>query len=246
MIDPGMKAILRIDDIQAYAYSDISAKMIEDAKLRNFRLVLGVIPKDFSEDKSIVRILKRNICNLELAIHGWDHGKYQAGEEYEFEDISEEEARIKIKEAETILQKISGKKPVTFIPPGNKISKGAARVLEEEGVRYLSADYTSSEYGMTATTFDFAKNELISNDEIFRRCEESFGKNKDCVIVLHPQDYLTDEKIDPEKYAQYENLLDGLRLRGVLSITFSDLDPVEESKPRDLPIFLQTDFRQFR
>jgi len=217
------KVVLRLDDIQAHAYTEISKKIITDTTNHNMKLVLGVIPYNFPLDKPINKVLKKNSCNLELALHGWDHFLSQETEEYEFEDMKEAEAASKIRDGKKILEQIDGQPVITFIPPGNLISDETKKVLDDEGIKYLSGDSQSSVYGLDATTFDFQNNKLIDNEEILKRCDEKFSQNKFCVIVLHPQDYLTDDKIDLEKYGKYINLLEELRNQQIESITFRDL-----------------------
>jgi peptidoglycan/xylan/chitin deacetylase (PgdA/CDA1 family) len=221
--DSDKKIILRVDDIQAFAYEEISKMMIKDAARFNMRMTLGVIPDKFLQDKFFDRVIKSNNCNLELAMHGWDHSSSEESGEFEFENMGEEEATGKIEEGKKILEEIGGQPVVTFIPPGNEISDATKKVLEEEGIRYLSADNESSEYGMNATTFDFPNKKLIEISDVMEACEKRFDKGKNCVIVIHPQDYLTDDKIDQEKYQQYIGLLEELRNKEVKSVTFSDL-----------------------
>jgi predicted deacetylase len=217
------KIILRVDDIQAFAYQEISKMMIKDAAKYNMRLTLGVIPDKFLQDKYFDKIIKSNSCNLELAIHGWDHSSSEENGEFEFEGMGEEEAAQKIREGKKILEEVGGKPAVTFIPPGNEVSDATKKVLEEEGIRYLSGDNESSEYGMNATTYDFPNKKLIEISEVMEACEKRFDQEKNCVIVVHPQDYLTDEMIDQEKYQQYIGLMEELRKNEVMSVTFSDL-----------------------
>jgi peptidoglycan/xylan/chitin deacetylase (PgdA/CDA1 family) len=217
------KVILRLDDVQAFAYSDVTKKIIEDSVKRNMKMVLGVIPYNFSEDKLIDRELERNKCNLELALHGWNHSEYQETGEYEFENADQAEASDKIKEGKKILEKIGGEPVDTFIPPGNMISDDTKMILEKEGIKYLSGDNESSAYGMDATTYDFPNGKLIDNSEILKRCEDRFSQDEFCVIVIHPQDYLTDEKIDEDKYGNFISLLEELQNRKIQAVTFRDL-----------------------
>jgi hypothetical protein len=217
------KIILRLDDIQAFAYSEISQMMIEDSISRKMKLVLGVIPYNLTQDAFITNVLKKNNCNLELALHGWDHSISPETGVYEFEDMDEAEAASKIKEGKSILEQIGGQPVVTFIPPGNLISSSTKKVLKQEGIKYLSGDTESSIYGIDATTYDFQSKKLNDNSDILNKCDERFSKNKFCVIVIHPQDYLTDDKIDEDKYSQFINLLDEFRNEQVLSITFNSL-----------------------
>jgi hypothetical protein len=218
------KIILRVDDIQAYSFRESSISIIRDAQKYNMKLVLGIIPVNILEDGEVVKKIKQNKCNLELALHGWDHMAPQADGSFEFESIGKNEALVKIREGKKTLEKISDKQVLTFIPPGNRISLDAKKALNEEGIKYLSGDDdTNSDYGMSVATFDFLANKLIENEEVLKKCDSRFDQKKICVIVVHPQDYMTDDKIDPEKYRKFTDLLTELRNRNVYSTTFSEL-----------------------
>jgi hypothetical protein len=218
------KIVLRVDDIQANAYKPMTEAMIKDAQRYNMRLVLGIIPKNLLQDKKMVRFLKKNSCNLEAALHGWAHLTDEEDDLFEFEEMGIEDARSKIQEGEKILEDIFATQIVTFIPPGNKLSEETEEVLNEEGFKYISSGYVGGKFDMTAGTFDFPSKSLISNDEILERCEAKFGKEEPCIIVMHPQDYMTEGKPDTEKYRSYIDLLDRLRKKNVYSVTFSELD----------------------
>jgi peptidoglycan/xylan/chitin deacetylase (PgdA/CDA1 family) len=218
------KVILRVDDIQANAYRVMIENMVKDAQKYNMRLVLGIIPKDFLQDKKMVRFLKKNSCNMEAALHGWSHVSDEKDDLFEFEEMGTEEARVKIQDGKKILAQVFENPVVTFIPPGNEISDETKEVLDEEGIEYVSSGYVGGDFDMTAGTYDFPSKTLVGNDEILKRCEAKFAEKKPCIIVMHPQDYMTDDKPDSGKYRSYVDLLDILRSEKVYSVTFSDLE----------------------
>ncbi|MFC1727737.1 hypothetical protein ACFL0Y_04400, partial [Patescibacteria group bacterium] len=41
------QVVLRIDDVQAYAWQEVTQKMVEEATMRKIPLVLGIIPANF-------------------------------------------------------------------------------------------------------------------------------------------------------------------------------------------------------
>jgi hypothetical protein len=47
--------------------------MIRDAYQYNAPTVAGVIPKTIKDEVLIDNFLKRESCNIEIALHGWDH-----------------------------------------------------------------------------------------------------------------------------------------------------------------------------
>lgn len=200
--------ILRIDDIQAFAWRDISIKMIDEAFGRNMPVVLGIIPKGLEEDKKILNYLKRNSCNIEIAQHGWEN----IDDPYapEFGDLTEEEAYKRIIKGKAVLEKITDEPIITFIPPNNIYSAGTAIALEKTGFKIISSE--GNEYfDYTATTYDFDVDSLTPVTEIINQCQKGLDKNNLCIIMIHPQDYAVEGKLDSEKYKNYLELLDELK-----------------------------------
>jgi hypothetical protein len=56
-----------------------------------------------------------------------------------------------------------------------------------------------------------------------KKCETRFAQNEHCIIMLHPQDYVTNEKLDEKKYKEYLRLLNELEKRDIATITFQQL-----------------------
>src|SRR5262249_13376226 len=101
--DPsGQMIILRIDDVQDYASHAATIQMIEDAEAKGMPVVAGVIPKDVTLDQSLVDYLRTKECNIEIALHGYDHQPIERVEDgtrihsAEFERLSAREARTRI------------------------------------------------------------------------------------------------------------------------------------------------------
>lgn len=209
--------ILRLDDVQAYTWANISMKIIDDAFTRNAPLVVGVIPKGLEEDKEMVRFLEKNSCNLEIALHGYNHRQ----DVPEFGAISEREARKKIEKGKTILEELTNEPIVTFIPPNNAYSIAAGLALMKSGFKTISSGGGGG-LDFTASTYDFGTNELIPVKDVVDKCEKAFDRNKPCVIMLHPQDYATNGLLDEAKYSNYLMLLDELKRRNVFFTTMRD------------------------
>lgn len=213
------KAILRVDDVQAYAYYDATRRMLEDAEKYNKKLVLGVIPKDFSKDKKIVNTVLKHSCNAEIAMHGYDHSMDPENESHEFDSIDETLAKGKIILGKRELTETLGQEIHTFIPPGNQLAGNIRKVFALEGISYISEDDYGSSTDMTVSTYDFRNDLMVDNRDVLEACLLKFAENKPCVIVLHPQDYMTGDDVDEEKYSKYIELLKALDKLGVYSTT---------------------------
>ena len=221
--------ILRLDDIQGHAWQDTQITMLDDVMKDDIPMSLGVIPKGLRGDKRIYYFLKRNRCKFEIAQHGWDHGGQYDEESPEFVDLSKEDAYKRIMRGKKVLEKLVEGSITTFIPPNNAYSKGTAEALDIAGFTVLSAA-KDSEYGYTVSTFDGSLKELTPISDVLDACEKSWVDGKTCIIMLHPQDYMTDNKLDRAKYENYFlPLLQGLSSLDADFITFEDLAAAQSS-----------------
>lgn len=221
--------VLRLDDVQAYSWRGISMQMIRDAYKFNAPIVAGVIPKWLEEDRVLVRFLKRESCNIEIALHGWDHfgtGMNTLHIPYatEFWDIDYERARERIEMWKKVLEPLSNRPITTFIPPFNIASADAIRAISDAWIQIYSAIGTGA-YDYHSTTYNFDKKRIVPVDELIENCEDAFEKYKLCVIMMHPQDYANSQKtLDETLYNNYYlGMLERFSELGVVFVTFDDL-----------------------
>lgn len=216
--------ILRVDDIQAYAWWESQERIIKDAMDRDMTLVLGIIPyvskiNNFQDDKRIYNLVKENRCSVEIALHGYTH----QGEEGEFADLSFEEADKKIRKGLEILNKIEPN-VLTFIPPNNKISNESLKALNSYGIEIVSAGYLEGDYGFTSSVFDWENKKLENYSDVINECNEILNQNKTCIIMIHPQDYVNENgELDEKKYKNYLGLLNGIEELNATIVNFRDM-----------------------
>ena len=208
--------ILRIDDIQAYYLQDIQIKMIKDTLKHNKTISLSVIPLNIHEDEELTTFLKKNKCNLEIGLHGYNNT------DYEFSSISYIDADKKVTAGLRELNQIE-KEIITFIPPNNECSEGCRDAVYDSGIRIISSGFENKEFGFSASTYDWTNRTLTDYEEVLLECGNELDKNETCIIMIHPQDYITDGELDSEKYNQYISLLDGLDGLNATIVTFRDL-----------------------
>lgn len=221
IITSSRMAIIRIDDIQAYYLEDISIKMMDDAKSRGIPLSLGVIPKAIDENTPIRQYLKKNLCWLEIAQHGWDHQGITP-DTPEFYGVDKATATSDINRGKVILENLTEEKITTFIPPLNSVSDDAREVITEAGIRIISSEGINKfDYG--ATSFNFLTDTLNSPETILRDCKTRVELTSLCVVMMHPQDFTTKNALDPVKYAMYLDTLDSLQGANYTFVRFKDL-----------------------
>ena len=221
IIKSSRMAIIRIDDIQAYFLEDISIKMMDDAKSRGIPLSLGVIPKSIDENTPIHRYLKKNLCWVEIAQHGWDHQGITP-DTPEFYGVDKATATSDFNRGEVILENLAKEKITTFIPPLNSISDDAREAIVEAGIRIISSEGMNKfDYG--ATSFNFLTSTANSPETILRDCKTRVAQTSLCVVMIHPQDFTTKNALDPVKYAMYLDILDSLQAANYTFVRFKDL-----------------------
>lgn len=218
--------ILRLDDVQAYGWTDISIKMMNDTLERKKTITAGVIPKNIHDDKRIVEFFKKHDCNVEIAIHGYDHGigEYSEETDGEFALLSKEEAKERLTLAEVEINKISKQKPVTFIPPNNQLSEGARDAIQNEILPIISSE-GKNYFDYNASTWNFVTKSFIGADEVIANCENSFNQGDNlCIIMLHPQDFSnSDLSINEDHYNEFIKILDYIESNNIPAITFKEI-----------------------
>jgi hypothetical protein len=221
--------IVRIDDIQAYAWSDIQRKMIDDALARQIPPSLAVIPLGLRDDLNLYNYLRSVRCNVEYALHGWDNLELVPGRG-EFAELSERDARDRLEKGIAVIERLAHAQVTTFVPPLNAVSDGARKAISKMGIPVISSQDDSKKYDYDATTFDFTIDEFVGADPVLHECEIEFAEDGLCVIMLHPQDFITDGILDHRKYAEYIRVLDVLKERSATFVRFSDLTEAKTTR----------------
>lgn len=219
------KAVIRIDDVQAFAGRDVVQKLVDDAGIRGIKPVLAVIPRDLAADKKLVAYLQRNLCATEIALHGWENPPAYP----EFLYLDEAGAQERIQTGQEVLAGELGIRASTFVPPGNEYSRATARVLVSLGFSAVSSG-GGGLFDFDAATYDFPQQRFGTVDRVLEDCNRAWQKKNFCVVMIHPQDFLTDGVFDTRKYRHYVSLLDTFQGLGVASATFADLASLTENQ----------------
>lgn len=221
--------VLRLDDVKAFQYEDITKKITNDVLSRDMSITFALIPKDLNRDLKFLYWINKvkKDPKVEIALHGYLH------ESREFAELSEEDAYNKLIKGKQILKETINIVPITFIPPENEYSSGTEAALQEAGFKIVSA--TENEYkededfvylGYNSQTYEFDDKKFVPAEEVIKRCNSIFEKQDVCVIMIHPQDFLepTDHSINLEKYQELTKTLDAIKqMSNVESKRFSDV-----------------------
>ena len=218
----GKMALIRLDDVQAFAWAATSIRMMDDARSRGIPLVLGVIPKGIEGDRVMYEYLRDNRCFHEIAQHGWDHGEETGGEAPEFLESEYDDALKDISRGKAELETLAREKLTSFIPPNNEISSDTRRALETLEMPVISSAGTGR-FDFHATTFDYHTDVLLTSERVLEDCAKRTAASDLCVVMMHPQEFATDGRVDEAKYRIYVDVLDGLAQQGYTFVRFKDL-----------------------
>lgn len=212
------KVIIRLDDVTSNFYTDSTKQIISDVMDYNGKVTLGVIPQNISNDLGLYFYIKTHLCNLEIAHHGWEHSSSPA----EFELLDEKEAYEKLTLGLIELNKHFTKDVNVFIPPENLYSLGTHNAAMALNFKYISSEGDKL-YDFSTSTYDFVNKRHPYASEMLEDCIKEFDQNRPCIIMVHPQDFVTDGELDPYRYQQFKDLLLLLNYYDSEFVNFKDL-----------------------
>lgn len=199
------KIILRIDSVQAFAWNDIAIRLADAAIEKKISPVLSVVPGSIDRDQLLTTYIRHQRCHIEVALYGWQPTLGIP----EFQGLSKEEARSRIKKGKATLEAIWGQSVVTFVPPGNTYSPGTRRALIDEGFSHISAETAGS------VDYDLSFSDVIqitsgTGDQVLDQCRKKLAIRDLCILVVRPQDFLINGLFNIQKFKDYMALLNVL------------------------------------
>ncbi|MBI3623770.1 polysaccharide deacetylase family protein [Candidatus Pacearchaeota archaeon] len=155
------------------------------------KIRMTLFPKDFV--KNNIHILRRVIADgHELGIHGWKHREWTRG-------LDKINTRERIIMAKKKYFYFFGKKPVSFCSPGFNTNEKVLRVLDDEGIKFISdfQDKKVKEYfkikNVPITILGEERTPIIeflvgkgkSDEEILSIIKEMMQKEEICSFYMH-------------------------------------------------------------
>lgn len=213
--------VIRIDDIQDYAFMDGQLFLVDYALATDIPASLAIIAGKFSSDEQIVNEVKSALQNgCEVTVHGWYHE--------DFSILSEIQQMKLLFQAKSRLREILNVTTEVFVPPMSYYNEDTPRALKEEEFSIVSiSSYASSENVFpgivnilaTVELSEFVQLEngqelwqMKSIAEVLTEVAVSLNVYGYAVIVVHPQEFLFDEtSLNRTRCDLYSNLLEILR-----------------------------------
>lgn len=209
--------IIRLDDIQDYAFRDAQLYLLNHSITNSVPLSLAVIAGQFGEDKEIVEKTKlAATMGSEVASHGWKHEN--------FADYSLEEQSALLSKSKQNIEEIFSIETTVFIPPMFKFNADTLTAMSANDYTLISTYTQNAEPGLLSgiislpgtvqlSTLDGEIWNIKSAASVQEDISASVNKYGFAIIVTHPQEFLTDGKPDPLKTVIYEELLKEIRIK---------------------------------
>lgn len=199
---PQRLLVLRVDDIQDYAFRDGQFFLLNWSRENNLPLSLAVIAGMFGEDLELVEAVKSSIAGgSEVGVHGWKHENFAELEFWEQMHI--------LFQAKNKMKELFGVEPELLVPPGFNFNMDTVSAMREESFNVISTcvDYhqptTYQEVRSIPATVEVSVLvegvwKMKSTEALIAEVEESFKSYGYAVIVTHPQEFIFDGNLDKD------------------------------------------------
>jgi hypothetical protein len=230
--------ILRMDEVQGYAWNDVFINLTDEILNRNMSVVLGVIPYSNLENDTMALnyLMKiREYPNVEIAMHGTTHSSE------EFSNLGENETYNLSKNGLDKIYSLLKVTPITFTPPNNSFygaywasENDVVGIYNEKGLHdagfvYISAGrygidtftYESDEYLNVAgysTVTKYTENKSMNPlSGILTDCNKALDLFNTCIILINPADYAGSKN----NFEGFKLMLDSLSTLNATTGTFA-------------------------
>ncbi|MCJ7423727.1 polysaccharide deacetylase family protein [Candidatus Bathyarchaeota archaeon] len=206
--------VIRVDDIQDFAFREAQLFLLNNSIQNHVPLSLAVIAGMFGGDSEIVQTVKLAVnSGSKVAVHGWEH-----------EDL----AKLSFREQMTLLFQAKNRIRETLdvitrtlVPPMFSFNEATLDAMHEEGYDIISTSKDLHEPGLisgvrnlpaTVELSDYSNGlwNVKSCESVKTEILRSVQKYGFAVIVTHPQEFITNGKLNQTTVLFYTTLLENL------------------------------------
>ena len=221
--------VIRIDDIQDYAFHDAQIQLLKHSVTRGYPLSLGVIAKDFGLDVELTEAVQAAIrTGSEIGVHGWIHE--------DLTQLTANEQEIQFLRAKNRLWNTVEVNTRVLIPPTYSYSNDTLLAMRQAGYEIVSGYIDLNEGGIDSegivsvpATVELSELSgdnwtMKSVDEVMAAFNVSIGSNGYAVIVTHPEEFLQNGTLNENALERYYQIIDSINSRFELT-TLAGLKP---------------------
>jgi len=203
--------VLRIDDIQDFAFRDAQLYILNHSIENDIPLSLSVIPGLFGADEEIVKAVSRAVKKgSEVTVHGFKH-----------EDLTKfslEEQKHLLQRAKERLMKILGFNASILTPPMLSYNNDTLTAMQLTGFRIISSFVDQGKprwitegieiIPATVSMSNYSNGtwNLKSLEEISKEVTTSIEIYGHAIILTHPQEFMKDGVMNQDALALYDML----------------------------------------
>lgn len=214
LLNPAL-VVIRVDDLQDYAFRDAQFYLMEQAKQSNMPLSLAVIPTYFGEDHELVEAVKQTVAaGSEVTAHGWEH------ENLTQYSLGEQETRLL--DAKQFLETTLNYEVTVLVPPMFSYNDDTVAAMEATDftivsglTEYHEKGWASGQVQSLPATIELCNLSnnvwtMKSKEVVLSELQTSINEYGYAIIVTHPQEFITDSKLNPETTSNYEQILEAI------------------------------------
>lgn len=218
--------VFRMDDYSALSNKNLELNIIEQFEKRGISFTLGVIPyicqgnqKDPSPQALIPLppekgdVLKKKIESgtIHVALHGFSHQTNTPLDPTEFSGIGYSEQVKRLEKGKELIEKQTGVRVESFVPPWNRYDQNTLLALEDAGFEILSAGWKGNVSDACGIRFLPATCDFSQISTAIEKAMLSSDAQPLITVLFHEYDFK--ETGDPRGSISIEDLgqlLDGL------------------------------------
>jgi peptidoglycan/xylan/chitin deacetylase (PgdA/CDA1 family) len=204
--------VIRIDDVQDFAYRDVQLLLLEYSIKNDIPLSLAAIPSALGSDMLLLNALKSAVhSGSEVTAHGWEHE--------DLTTLTERQQENALQESKSHLQELFAVNLTVLVPPLFKYNEDTLTAMRATNYSVVSGLSEFHKIGLlppgvmsvpaTVEVSDYENGVWIMKtlDQLLKGVHESLTANGYAVVVTHPQEFIRHDRIDPEIVATYYRLL---------------------------------------
>jgi predicted deacetylase len=205
--------VIRIDDIQDFAFKEAQLALLEHGIANEIPLSLAIIPQIFGADFELVDLVKRAIQHkAEVAVHGWKH-----------EDLTQFsliEQKRRLFQGKIHLEVTTNCSTSILVPPMFSYNNDTINAMSELKYDVISGLAELQKPGMVSneviniagtielSNYEDKKWQMKTIDTVLTELAISIQTHGYAVIVTHPQEFIRNEEISIDLLKRYETIIE--------------------------------------
>ena len=203
--------VIRIDDIQDYAFRDAQLYLLEYNIENQIPASLAIIAREFGADKLLVETVKSAVhLGSEVVVHGWEHE--------DLTQLSLQDQKTRLQNAKRLLRETLGFDATTLAPPMFNYNEDTLTAMQVSGYKTVTGLSELQQQGQlpkgilsipaTIEVSDYTNGTwaIKSLESLVKEINTSILVHSYATILTHPQEFLINGTLDQNRVEIYKSL----------------------------------------